>query len=305
MMQHSVPTAAGRAASHCAALLSQREAPVELGPEFERFGARLAGALRACIAAVTGDAEVRIASLGAQAISGSQLPEQCAPLVATSRHLFGMAGHVLFLALDGRAILGQLDRTFGGSGEVGDPLPAKLPHTAGLLAQRLEKQVLAAIAGELGGLDFRSDDAMVADRRTPFLPDAELTVLALEVTAAGGREWRVVLAVETAALSSLLPKRASARVPAGGGAPTSRRKPGIDEAPFADLPLSAGARLVDMAMPLHSLAAIAPGTVLPIMVARSVPLQVGEIVIARGTVGEVDDQVALQITQTFTGKESR
>lgn len=294
MMQHSVPKASGRAANHCAALLSQRETQVDLGPEFERFGARLAGALRACAAAMTDDAEVRIASLGAQTISGAQLPEQCAPLVATSRHLFGMAGHVLFLALDGRAILEQLDRTFGGSGEVGEPLPPRLPHTASLLAQRLEKQVVATIAGELGGLDFRPD-AMVADRRAPFLPDAELTVLALEVSAQG-REWRVVLAVETAALSSLLPKRASAP-----RAPTSRRKPGIDEAPFADLPLSAGARLVDMAMPLHRVATIAPGTVLPIMVARSVPLQVGEIVIARGTVGEVDDQVALQITQTFTG----
>lgn len=299
MMQHSVPTAASRAASHCAALLSQRETQVELGPEFERFGARLAGALRACVAAVTDDAEVRIASLGAQTIAGAQLPEQCAPLVAASRHLFGMAGHVLFLALDGRAILEQLDRTFGGTGEVADPLPPRLPHTAGLLAQRLEKQVLAAIAGELGGLDFRPDDATVADRLRPFLPDAELTALALEVSA-GGREWRIVLAVETAALSSLLPKRASAP-----RAPTSRRKPGIDEAPFADLPLSAGARLVDMAMPLHRLATIAPGTVLPIKVARSVPLQVGEIVIARGTVGEVDDQVALQITQTFTAKEIR
>lgn len=300
MMQHSVPGTAGRAANHSGALLSQREAQVDLGPEFAAFGGRLAGALRACVAAVTDDAEVRIACLGAQDLAGAGLPDHCAPLIATSRHLFGVAGNVLFLALDGRAMLEQLDRTFGGTGEIGDALPAQLPHTASLLAQRFEKQVLAAVAGELGGLEFRPDAGMVADRRSPFTPDAALTALTLEISAAGGREWRIVLAVETAALSSLLPKRASAP-----RAPASRRKPGIDEAPFADLPLSASARLVDMAMPLHRLADLRPGTMLPIMVARSVPLQVGEIVLARGTVGDVDDQVALQITQTFIEKEIR
>ena len=299
MMQQPLPTAARRAANHCSALKSQREAPVELGPEFEQFGERLAAALQGCVADVANDREARVVSLGAQNVAGAQLAECCAPLVASSRHLFGMAGNVLHLALDGRAILEQLDRTFGGTGKVGDTLPAQLPHTAGLLAQRLEKQVLAAIAGQLGGLDFRSVPGVAGDRRAPFAAGAELTVLTLEVAAAGAHDWRIVLAVETAALSSLLPKRASAQ-----RAAISRRKRGIDEAPFADLPLSASARLVDMAMPLHRLADIRPGTMLPIMVARNVPLQVGEIVLARGTVGEVDDQVALQITQTFTGQNT-
>lgn len=291
---------AGRAARHCAALSSPRESQADLGPGFAQFGARLAAALRGCVSAVTNDPDVRIVSLGAADLPGSEVRGQCAPLIAASRHLFGVAGHGLLLALDGRAILEQLDRTFGGTGEIGNKLPAQLPKTAAVLAQRFERQVLAAIAGELGGLDFRADPDAPGDPFAALDPAAAMTVLTIEVTAAGGREWRILLAIETSALPSLLPKRASAP-----RAPSSRRKPGIDEAPFADLPLSAGARLVDMDMPLHRLAAIAPGTVLPIMVARSVPLQVGDVVIARGTVGEVDDQVALQITQTFTGKEIR
>ncbi len=300
MIEQAPLKPAGRAANHCVALLSQREGQADLGPGFEQFGMRLAGALRGCVAAVTGDAEVRVASLGSTELAGGDLRGQCAPLVAASRHLFGVAGHALMLALDGRAILEQLDRTFGGAGDIGDALPARLPKTAAVLAERFERQVLAAIAGELGGLDFRADAATPLDPFAALDARAPLTVLTLEVAAAGGRQWHILLAVETASLSSLLPKRASAP-----RAPSSRRKPGIDEAPFADLPLSAGARLVDMDMPLHRLATIAPGTILPIMVARSVPLQVGDVVIARGTVGEVDDQVALQITQTFTGKEIR
>ncbi|USA39728.1 FliM/FliN family flagellar motor switch protein [Pelagerythrobacter marinus] len=298
-MSKAAPSpSARRAASHCDALLSQREPIADLGPEFERFGARLCGALHSCVAELAEDAGVRIASLGSQAIEGAQLAAQCPPLAAISRHRFGVAGHVLALAVDGRAILEQLDRTFGGPGQIGEELPPALPHTARLLSRRFERKVIAAVAGELAGLEFKAeDDASPADLLAPFAPEAELTALTLAVTGSDGREWRLVLALETAALASLLPKRASAR-----RAPVSRRKRGIDEAPFCDLPLAASARLVDMQMPLHRVAAIQPGTVLPIMVARNVPLQIGEAVIARGTVGEVDDQVALQITQTFTGQ---
>lgn len=290
-----------RPASHCAALLSQREPSADLGPEFERFGARLCRALHASVAELADDAGVRIALQDTQNLQGSQFAGHCAPLAAISRHRFGVAGHVLALAVDGRAILEQLDRTFGGSGDIGKDLPAALPHTARLLSRRFEKRVIAAVAGELAGLEFcTEDDASSTDTATPFAPEAELTALTLAVTGSDGREWRLVLALETAALASLLPKRASAR-----RAPVSRRKRGIDEAPFCDLPLAASARLVDMAIPLHRVAAIEVGAVLPIMVARNVPLQIGEAVVARGTVGEVDDQVALQITQTFTGKDSQ
>lgn len=296
MMHSTFPVDAKRAASHCAALLRPSEAPVEIGPEFQRFGARLAEALVPCMGEAANDAEVRIVSLGAEALVGDRLVGHCAPLAAMSVHRFGVAGHVLCLALDGRLLLSLLDRTFGGSGRVGNDLPAALPPTARLMSRRIEQRVIAAIAGELGGLEFAADDAAVP-ARGPFVAEAELTALAIEVTAEDGQSWRHVVALETAALASLLPKRASAP-----RAPASRRKPGITEAPFADLPLAASARLVDMAMPLHRLASLEPGMVLPIMIARSVPLQVGEVVLARGTIGEVDDQVALQITQTFTGQ---
>jgi flagellar motor switch protein FliM len=300
MIEHTLPRAAGRAASHCAALLARRETQADLGLAFEQFGARLTQALHGCVAAVADDPQVRIASLGATELAGDELRTHCAPLVAASRHLFGGAEHALLLALDGRAILEQLDRTFGGPGEIEGCLPAQLPNTAAVLAQRLERQVLAAIAGELGGLDFRAAGGTPAEPFSALDPAAPLTVLSIAIEAARGREWRIVIALETAALSSLLPKRASAPRAVG-----SRHKPAIDEAPFADLPLCARARLVDMDMPLHRVAAIAPGAVLPIVVARSVPLQVGETLIACGTVGEIDDQIALQITQTFTKRDNQ
>lgn len=299
MMHQNFPTDARRAASHCGELLRPSEPPSEIGPEFERFGARLAAALTQCMGEAANDPEVRVTALGVDTLATDQFAGHCAQLAALSVHRFGVAGHALCLALDGGLLLSLLDRTFGGSGKVAGQLPAVLPPTARLMSRRIEQRVVAAVAAELGGLEFRTDeDGAGGTTRAPFAPDTELTALAIEVAAESGQSWRHVIAVESAALTSLLPKRASAPRTA-----VSRRKPGVTEAPFADLPLAASARLVDMAMPLHRLASIEPGTVLPIIVSRSVPLQVGEIVLARGTVGEVDDQVALQISHTFIRKE--
>jgi flagellar motor switch protein FliM len=294
MMHQAFPSAALRAATHCDALVKRRAAPRELGQEFELFGKALAGALRQALG-------TQVRSLGMSALSAGELPERCGPLCANSVHPFGNDGKSLLLSFDGRALLAQLDRALGGSGEIGKNLPAELPLSADLLAQRVEKQAIAAVAGELAGILLhpgRRGPSLT--QLAPFPPDAALTLLELEVTADADAPWRIVLAVETDALPILLPRGASAH-PQGG----AQRKADTGSAPFADLPLTASATLVDMAVPLHRFAGLAPGDVLPIMVARSVPLQIGDTTLARGTVGEVDKQIALQITQTSFGKDTQ
>jgi flagellar motor switch protein FliM len=295
MMQQALPQAARIAAAHCDALLKRRAAPPELGQDFALFGERLAAALRPVLSAR------QVHSLGTRTLSAAELPAQCGPLSAGSVHTFGPEERNLLLSIDGRALLAQLDRAFGGSGEIGDDLPAELPLSADLLAQRLEKQVVAALAGELAGIALRSGrrGANLA-QLAPFAPDAALTVLEFEVTADAGAPWRMLLAAETEALPALLPQRATA-----GAAHGAKRTGDARGAPFAELPLTASATLVDMAVPLHRLAGLTPGEVLPIIVARSVPLQIGDATVAQGTVGEVDKQVALQITQTFFGKDTQ
>ena len=295
MIHRSFPDGAQRAAAHCDALIKRHAAPQELVHELERFGERLAIALRPVLSA----SQVR--SLGARALPASELPGICGAVAANSIHTFGPGERPLLLSFEARALLAQLDRAFGGTGDVGKELPAELPLSADLLAQRMEKQVAGALAGELGGIELRSGrrGASVA-QLSPFAPSADLTLLELEVSPEVGAPWRISLVAETEALPALLPRSAASRA----SAPT-RRGGDAGSAPFADLPLTASATLVDMAVPLHRLATLAPGDVLPIMVARSVPLQIGDSVIARGTVGEVDKQVALQITQISFGKDTQ
>ena len=49
--------------------------------------------------------------------------------------------------------------------------------------------------------------------------------------------------------------------------------------------------------------ALKPGMILPVAVARTVPLIAGEQVVAQGTIGAMDDRAALQLTQITSRKE--
>src|SRR5690606_33201629 len=124
---------------------------------------------------------------------------------------------------------------------------------------------------------------------SPFPAGCELVVLTLEIDELGAAPWKATFAIRMEGLPALLARPGAAAAGnatshAGIAAEGAAASP-LDK-PFADIPLPVEARLVDMAIPLSRLARLDVGTVIPIAVARNVPLRVGEAVIARGTVGE-------------------
>ena len=295
------PTPAGRAASHCDALFGQRAEPADLLPEFGRLGERLVRQLGPVLAVFAGGEtpEVRLAGVGRK--SGAELGAQIGALAANSLMAFGAGKHRLLLSIDGAALLAQLDRAFGGTGVIAATLPAGLPLSADLLAQRVERGVaglLAKLIEPTESLDVVERDSSYASL-SPFGDDDALAVLGFEMSDAGSKPMTLVLATKAESLAAFLPstgtrKRAPAR-PAGA----------LDD-PFADITLTLEAVLTEMRIPLSRIAAFAPGQTIPIAVARAVPLRVGGKVVARGTVGELDDRVALQITNaTHSRKESQ
>ena len=54
-----------------------------------------------------------------------------------------------------------------------------------------------------------------------------------------------------------------------------------------------------MRIPFSVIAGLEVGQVLPVAVARQVPLRVGAATVAHGIVGAVDDRVAVQITRAY------
>lgn len=291
-MRHATfPEHAQRAAVHCDALLARRIEPAERGDELLLASQQAAFALREALAEAWSDPALDVRPLPLKTLAGGELAGELTPLAVWSLHRIGPG--TMLLAVEARPLLEQLDRALGGTGDIG-PLPATLPTSADLYAQRLEPRLMAALAKAVPGAVFEPGERGCGPvRKPPFPGHAELVLLAFEVTGGAGRPWRLTCAVESAALPALLPRGAPRAHDAARPAPT------LTDPPYADLPLDTRATLVDMDVPLHRLAGLAPGLVLPIIVTRNVPLAVGDTVLATGSVGEVDEQVALMITRTF------
>ena len=282
---------AGFAASHSDALFRQRAEEVDLLPEFERLGERLARLLGPALAAFGGGKAPEVRVIGVERKTGAELAGELGQLGANA--LLGSGKQRLLAWIDGAALLAQLDRAFGGTGEIGKTLPAVLPLSADLLAQRIE-QAVAELLTQLVDLpqpfETIERDAAYATL-APFRKGDALAVLSFEVVERGSKPMKMALAIKAEALAALLPPtEARKRVP--------ERKAGPLDEPFGEIALTLEAVLTEMRIPLSRVATLEPGQTLAIPVARAVPLRIGGKVFARGTVGELEDRVALQITHS-------
>lgn len=300
-MQHSTLVAAGVGANHCETLCGKRDAtPAELVPVLTRIGEKMADKLAEDMADLSGTEILGVRCLGVETMAETALDRQIGPLAANALYSLS-GGHRLLTTIEARAVLMHLDRTFGGNGDVDEKLPATLPTSADFLAEQIERCLTGALQKAIGaGCDLRDAGrntryAMVS----PFPPGCEVAVLTLEITEQGAEPWKAIFSTRMEALPVLLARPGTASYDNNHNDNGTRRSAAdpLDK-PFADIPLPIEARLIDMAIPISRLAQLEPGTVIPVAVARNVPLRAGETIIARGTVGELDDRIALQITQT-------
>ena len=289
--------AARPVANHCAELIRTAPGAGDLLPELSRVGERFARLLTPLLAPLTGGKGLTIKAKTARLSTLDDIAMFAPDLAANSLLALGPDRWPVLASLDAAAVLRIVDRTFGGRGEAPSPLPGEFPVSAELMIVRLENLVRR----ELGALLLPGqDDPLQPLRRDgslnllePFAKDEPLAVLEFDVTEPAGDTWLITLALQTATLVALFgaaPRRS-------GGEPRGPADPLA--APFAELPLELSAVLVDMRMSMATLARIEPGQVLPVAVARQVPLRIGERTIATGTVGAADDCVALQITAAF------
>ena len=105
--------------------------------------------------------------------------------------------------------------------------------------------------------------------------------------------WTITLALPFATLADLFGH--GTRAPAAHDPGSSAANPAAE--PYAAVPLPLTAMLVDMNISVAALAALEPGQILTVAVARNVPLRIGNTTIAHGSIGAQDDRIAIQITQ--------
>ena len=159
------------------------------------------------------------------------------------------------------------------------------------MIQRVEALLAGCLGEAMGqsGLTALRRDSRLIDL-APFASTTRLCVLQFELREGRDAPLRLLIALDRQHLTDLF----------GHGDPSPRLTTAPADpaaAPFADLPLPLTATLVDMRLPLATLAKLEPGTVLPVAVARAVPLAIGPTIVARGTLGAQDDRIAIKLTQ--------
>lgn len=287
------------AAVHCVELLGKpAPAPGDLLPALSALGERFAKALAPMLARFVGGEAPTLKHRAARTGDLMEFGSEIGVLAANSLFAVGADDHPVAISLHAGALLGMVDRTFGGRGLAPDPLPARLPLSAELMVARLESLTSACLAEALGLADSDAGAEAVRFARRDgafpllegFAPGAPLAALRIDVSEPGREAWPIFIVMTAAALAPLLGENALA--------PPRRVRGRADPAtePFASLPLSLSAVLVDMAMPISALADLAPGMILPVSVARNVPIKLGGKVLASGSVGAADDRVAIRIT---------
>ncbi|MCT2398176.1 FliM/FliN family flagellar motor switch protein [Novosphingobium mangrovi (ex Huang et al. 2023)] len=285
-------------AKHCAELLGTEPTIDELVPALSLLGERLARVLPGRLSQFSGG-EAPLVRIG--------MPMDCT-LGSIQAEIENLASHTLLTigpenlpmlaTFEAAPVLRLIDRAFGGLGVAPEPLPESFPLSAELLLKRLEGALADALTEALGGGEQHKVGAVRRDTSlrylNPFDRRQDLLQLSLEVEEPGIEPWSFSIAFPQPTLGAVM---AAPRHPVRQRAHRTPSDP-VSE-PFGSMPVPVTAVLVDMTIGFSRLSSLKPGDVLPVAVARSVPLQVDGRTIATGTIGEVEDRVAVQILQAF------
>ena len=295
-MDQSFVIAAERiAAQHCAELVAPQRSQPDLTPGLARMAKPLGLVLPDMLAGFVDNVRV---SATADVPCCGEAADMLQPEGADYSHVVlsaGGGGDDFVLSIDRRAVFELLDRAFGGDGRMTNDLPEVFPLSGQSILAGLERGIadlLTALApaASLPGLRIGRREGDAAMLRA-FPGEEFVHQIALTVRSGDAEPWRLMVTM----------RRAMAELLAEAGADKAKRSAiGPHDAPFADIPLRLQATLIDMCLPLSRLSGLKPGDMIPVSVARSVPLALGGKIIAHGTVGEIDDRVALQITSAFS-----
>ena len=293
MIETSAPSGAARAAQHCPELLANTVDTVDLAGEFARFGTRFARALQPRLARLFDARKLETELVESEKAPAAALGET---LGAGTHHArFALPGKALGVLASARvdALIGEFDRMLGGNGQ-GFEGAATLPASADRFARQIEAELLGAAAEASG-----QDNLVVAERGSnlaEIVPDSARAPV-LVATLAVNRPDVPTLHFRIGVCEATFAQFAT-HAPVKKAARRSIGERGIENSALAQVELSTTATLVDMPVPLHRIAGLQVGAMLPVSIHRSVPLSVAETIIAHGAVGAIDDRVALEIHHT-------
>ncbi|WP_375289044.1 FliM/FliN family flagellar motor C-terminal domain-containing protein [Qipengyuania sp.] len=292
---------AGRAAMHASELFARQEG------EEERLGALsvLASAwgTQLCkefceLTSGKLTAEVSSAETIQQGALGEKLGRGAAGFAA---YTCGRAAQTIHASISVDGLEDSLSDMFGGdqNPSLGDAPTNGISRASGLLRDRVARMLANALTNTLGpcGISYR----LVHTGALPVFQTAGRGHFVIVGFALNGESLfplTVKIALPAEGIDVLLiadrKRRATLSASAARSSPTA--------SPWGDLPLSVKAILSDTRFPLSKLARLTPGMVIPLPINRKVPLTCEGRTLAFGSVGEMDDRIALRITDLVQGQ---
>ncbi|EDL49938.1 hypothetical protein ED21_25743 [Erythrobacter sp. SD-21] len=294
MKNSSISGAVARAAMHCDELLSRAATPPELDIEFARFVSGFAENAQLQLAELCDDRGIATSVVATELLPVGDWYEQMGNARRHSYFSLGQESRGILVSVGIGELVAQFERILGGSGEVDERLGI-LPASAARFAHQFDDRVCEAMRRTS---DRREISASAigdeAEDVAPFALGEKVWTATIAISSSkSDRPWQVRLAACQSMIAELVEKRAAS--PATGRTIGAR---GIGGSAIADVDLPLRAVLVDVPMSIARLASLEPGAVIQVAVNRSVPLQIGQLTIAHGCVGELDDRVALELTHT-------
>lgn len=285
--------AARPAAQHCEELLARAAGPIDTGKVAEQLAGRICDALPGELQPLLGK-QLRVSAGPATRKTATALFQQIGKPKASYRIALRGGGMSCLVSIDLGAAISLTDRLFGGSGTSPDDAPEALPLSASLAVERIVAAIaMSAIGDRQLVRDCDIHHHADAARLAAFPRRDQCMAWHFTVLQGDHAPWDFCFALLESTLDALVSDatRQGRTTPSFSAAASS--------APFRDLPLPLTATVAEMRLPLARLYALKAGDILPFPIQRDVPLRLGQTVIAHGSIGAMDERIALQINQTF------
>lgn len=282
---------------------SEPQAPVSLSG-MDRLGERMARRIRALMEPVIG-AKPAISAQPAEMVNydlwSAMAPSFCALSTYKLHPLKGM----ILVRLDPGLVWAAVDRFYGGSGTRPAPLDrAEFTSSEERLLARFSDGIMAAVIRVWSDL-LSMEMALVAreyDPQTLVFTDTgdQLLNQSFTVSFGGGEEWTIELLYPHVALRQLEPLLAS------HSPDEVKHKDPLWQArivhQMGEISLPAKTVLARPSLTLSELFHLKNGDVIPVTINRTLPLIVGNRVLAQGTIGEQNGHAAFMIETLSQGQ---
>ncbi len=281
----------------------ESQAPVMLSG-LDRLGDKLGRRIRALVEPICG-VRPHVESRDAQLMEFSAWSDDVPAFASISVYrLLPLKGQVL-LRMDAAMISTLVDCFYGGIGNRPLPPRGEFTPTEDRLIARLSESIIARLTESWA--DILPLDAGLVVRETGVgfaaaaQPGDQMVVQRFMVTITRDQSWPIDLVFPLSALRAVEPLMGS-KMPADADQADPVWQARIARR-MRDIRLPARTVLARPNLSLAELMQLKTGDIIPVTIGRSLPLIVGNRIVAHGTIGEQDGRAAFQIEKLVQGPD--